>query len=236
MRPSWGIAALADVQIGHDLDAGNECVAEFVGRSHDLEKNPVYSVPDSHVSLERLEMDVARALPDGVGQDEVDQSDNRCLRTALLQFGQVHFRLFRGQIDLVFPVRSQLVIDFLQSDSLFGAVVFLDRFLDCALGRNHRFHVITGAELDLVQYCDVGRVGDRRGQDCPGPVQRQHLVSDRRFNRNQADDFGVNLELVKCHVRNVVQLAQDLGDRLVTDEIQVDQDVGQLSRRVPSGT
>ena len=84
---------------------------------------------------------------------------------------------------------------------------------------------------NLISSSTVTLVGSETAvvRTVPGPVQRQHLVSNGGFNRDQADDFGVDLELVQCHIRNVVELAQDLGDRLVRDEVQIDQDVGQLS-------
>ena len=68
---------LRDVQLGHDLDARGDRIAELHRRLHDVVENAVDAVADAQFLLVRLDVDVARALLDRRHQDHVHQLDDR---------------------------------------------------------------------------------------------------------------------------------------------------------------
>ena len=68
---------LGDVQLGHDLDARGDRVAELHRRLHDVVENAVDAVADAQLLLVGLDVDVARALLNRRHQDDVDQLDDR---------------------------------------------------------------------------------------------------------------------------------------------------------------
>ena len=56
---------LGDVQLGHDLDAGRDRVAELHRRLHHVVEDAVDAEPDPELLLVRLDVDVARPLLNG---------------------------------------------------------------------------------------------------------------------------------------------------------------------------
>ena len=72
-------AALRDVQVGHDLEARNHGQGQLLGRRRHLVEGAVHAIADLELSLERLEVNVAGAVLDGLEQDQVDEPDDRGL-------------------------------------------------------------------------------------------------------------------------------------------------------------
>jgi hypothetical protein len=69
-------ALLGDVEAGHDLDAAGDRRGEPLGRPDDLVEHAVHAEPHRDVSLERLDVDVAGALFDGLRHQRVDEADD----------------------------------------------------------------------------------------------------------------------------------------------------------------
>ena len=74
-----GQALLGDVHVGHDLDPGQHRVLELHRQVHGLVEDAVDAVADAEGLLVGLEVDVARALLDGLDEDVVDEGDDRGL-------------------------------------------------------------------------------------------------------------------------------------------------------------
>jgi hypothetical protein len=70
-------AALGDVELAEDLDAAGERRLELDGRLHHLEQRTVDAVAHPQLVLERLDVDVARAPSHRLGEDAVDELDDR---------------------------------------------------------------------------------------------------------------------------------------------------------------
>ena len=76
MRPSCGNAPLGDVEVRHDLEAGDQRRAQLERRLHDLLQNAVDAVPHAQLVLEALEVNVRCSTRDGVGEERVDELDD----------------------------------------------------------------------------------------------------------------------------------------------------------------
>ena len=70
-------ALLGDVEVGHDLQAADEAGLHLLRRAHHLVQHAVDAVPDAHVVLGRLDVDVGRAVLHALADDEVRQLDDR---------------------------------------------------------------------------------------------------------------------------------------------------------------
>ena len=70
-------AALGDVQLGHQLQARNDGGLQLARRRLLVEQHAIHAEADAELFLERLDVDVAGALLDGVGDHGVHQADDR---------------------------------------------------------------------------------------------------------------------------------------------------------------
>ncbi len=70
-------AALGDVDVGHDLEARDHARLDAARRAHHLVEHAVDAEPDAQVGLVRLDVDVARAVADGLVHEQVDELDDR---------------------------------------------------------------------------------------------------------------------------------------------------------------
>ena len=60
-----------------------------LGRAHDLVQHAVDAEPDPQVVLGRLDVDVGRAVLDRLGDEQVDELDDRRVLDDLLDLGEV---------------------------------------------------------------------------------------------------------------------------------------------------
>ena len=74
-----GDPALRDIELGHDLDAGDEPGHPVVGHRGRIDHDAVHPVANLHRLAPRVEVDVGGAAVDGVGDDRVDELDDRRL-------------------------------------------------------------------------------------------------------------------------------------------------------------
>ena len=82
--PILGQATLADVKFGHDFDAGDQGIPKPQRRIHDLGEGAVNSIADTEILFVGLDVDVAGPAVYSLGQNNVDEFDNRRLGAALL--------------------------------------------------------------------------------------------------------------------------------------------------------
>ena len=70
---------LDDVHVGHDLDSADEFRAGRIGQAEHLPQRPIDPVADADLALGGLDVDVRRPVAQGLGDDLVDQLDDRRL-------------------------------------------------------------------------------------------------------------------------------------------------------------
>ncbi len=149
-------AALGDVELAHDLDAGCYGVFQLQRRFHHLVEHAVDAVAHPEELLVRLDMDIGRLLLDGVGENKVDQLDDRGVLGGALQ---------RADIDLLF-LPDDLQVLHLEVAHDVGkrcalVVELVDGSLYGALGDHDDFYVVAGHELYVVDGEDVGGITHR---------------------------------------------------------------------------
>ena len=119
-------AALGDIQLGHQLQARDDGGLQLARRRFLVEEHAVDAVADAEFLLERLDVDVAGALLDGLRDHGVHQADDRRLARHVAQVLQILAR----------PAASP-------SNSRVGmplglAVIPVDGVENFLLGREHR--------------------------------------------------------------------------------------------------
>ena len=114
-------AALGDVELGHQLQARDDGGLQFARRRFLVEEHAIHAEADAEFLLERLDVDVAGALLDGVGDHGVDQADDR---------------RFAGHVAQVFEIGVGLAVVAIgaQRFALGFAVVLVDGVEDFLLG------------------------------------------------------------------------------------------------------
>jgi len=76
MRPSRGEPLLRDVELGHDLDAGDERVPQLHGQRHHVVEHSVDAEPDAELPLVGLDVDVGGTPLQRVHEEHVRQLDD----------------------------------------------------------------------------------------------------------------------------------------------------------------
>ena len=89
--------ALGDVDVGHDLQPADDAGLDRLRRAHDLVQHAVDAEPDPQVVLGRLEVDVGGAVLDRLGDEQVDELDDRRVLDDLLDLGEVVLLVLRVQ-------------------------------------------------------------------------------------------------------------------------------------------
>ena len=111
-------------------------------------------------------MNVARAPFHCIGEYQVHQLDDRSFVGRLLQFGQLHLRLFRlqfhvGIVQLIHGLHYGFEIFVLS-----GSVGLLDAHLNRAFRSHDRLDVEASHELDVVHRKHIGGIHHGDGQRC----------------------------------------------------------------------
>ncbi len=225
-------ALLGDVELGEDLDARDDGVAQFHRGGHHLVEDAVHPEPDPELLLIGLDVDVGGLALDGVGEDEVDQPDDGGLLGLRLQFGHVHGLIVLQHLHRGVLRRGQVVHDLFQLHGVVGAEVFVEGADDGHVGGHHGLDVVAGEELEVVEGEDVGGVGHGHGQGGPEFGYGDDLVFTAVFRRDELDDVVVNLQVVEVHGGDGVLLGKDLGDVLLGDMPQFDQVLSDLPSRL----
>ena len=84
-RPSCGQATLGDVEVAHDLQARHDAGDHAPRDGHRLHEHAVDAEAHAHRAVLGLEVDVRGALLDGLGDDLVDELDDRRVVGGLAQ-------------------------------------------------------------------------------------------------------------------------------------------------------
>ena len=218
-------AALGDVELRHDLDARDERRLHLERRLHDLEQRAVDAVAHPDLVLERLEVDVARAPLHRVGQDAVDQLDDR--RVVDLRLG--------GASPLPAPRRPRRLrpLASMSLRRLCSSCWSSARSASRSASRSVNSPAMTGKRsyrvmnLRSSSSAEVGRVGHRDGERAALALEREDQVLGRQVGGDQLEDPGVDLEAGEVHRRHAVLPRQDLGELDLGDEAELDQDVAQ---------
>ena len=218
-------AALGDVELRHDLEARGDGVLEPQRRLHHLVQHAVDAEPDAERLLVRLDVDVAGALADGVGQDGVHELHDRGFLGRFLQLAQVDVVVVLDQLDvLVAELREHLV------EVRVVVVVAVDGGRDRGRRCHGDLHVVAGQELDLVDGDQVRRVGHDERQRVAREAGRDQVVFHHQRLGYEAEDVLRDVERRGIDDREAVLPLEDRQQILLGDEVQLDQVIGEGAR------
>ncbi len=131
MRPSCGRRRSAMLSARHQLQPRNDGRFHFAGRRILIEQDAVHAEANAEFFLEWLDVDVTRALLDGLRDGRVDQPDHRRLARHVAQLFEIFATLACPEI-VIARVTMRL------------AEVTVDRVENFLLARKFRNHVQAG--------------------------------------------------------------------------------------------
>ncbi len=200
--------------------SGGEGRLHLHGRLHDLLKRPIDPVPNPDFLLVGLDVDVGDALQDRVGEETVDELHHRGLVDLGLQGGDGDVLLLILQ-DLDFLIQE--VAEHLLHLRLAKTVVVLQVLLEGVLPHDHRFDLVPGDELQIVDGPHVGGIGHGDGEGPSHLPQGENPVLHRHFFRHQLQDLLFDLDLVQVHGRNPELFRQGPSELVLSHEPQLHQ-------------
>ena len=148
-------AALGDVELGEDLDAGEHRPQETARGIVALDEPAVDAVADPHAVFERLDVDVAGPELHRLDDDQVDELHDRGVGVVLLGRGCL---LLDGRLGEVDRGVGELLEHRVGALAVAEAVVAVDRLHDLLAGGQGHLDVAVEDEPQLLLGVDVGRV------------------------------------------------------------------------------
>ena len=119
--------------------------------------------------------------------------------------------------------QGDVLDDLLDPDGVGRAVVLVDGVDDARLGGDDRLDRQARPEADVLDDLEVGRVDHGQGQEGADPVDRHDQVLLGHVDRDEADDLGVDVELVEVDVGVAELAAEGLGDVLLGQVAELDE-------------
>ena len=223
-----GQAFLGDIHIGDDLDPRQDGVLELHGQVHRLEEEAVDAVAHAEGFFVGFEVDVAGALFDGFDEDGINQGDDRRFVGVLFVLLDVELLLgFLDDADLAVVGQLDVLDRLFGLDGMRGAVVFVDGVRDARFRGDHGLDAQARAEPDVLDHLHVGRIDHGQGQEGADAVDGHDHVFFGRIHGHQADDVGIDFELIQIDVRVTELAAQALGHFLGRNGALGDDGAGQ---------
>jgi hypothetical protein len=200
-----------DVEVAHDLHAGDDAGCHAARDRRRLRQHAVDAETHAHVAAVRLEVDVRRAVLHRLGDDRVDELDDRGVGARLAEVDE-DVVLLLGVHDL--------------GDGVVEAVHLGDQRCD-VLARGHdRAHLVAGHQLEVVEREHVRRVGHRHEQ-AAGLVEadRDRVEAAGRLRGEQVHGRDVRLVDRQVDVVEAEALGGRLGELLDAESARLDQHV-----------
>ncbi len=163
-------------------------------------------------------MDIRSTALDGVGEDQVDQLDDRGVFTGLFQRTDIHVVRFVHHLEIdIF----QIAHDVGQRGAL--VVVLVDGILDGGLGSNHHLDVVPRHELDVVDREDVRGIAHGDDQGGAGAVDGNNLVFLGNFGGNQPNNGLIDIEFGEVDRGHAVLPGEKGREFFLLEETELDQ-------------
>jgi hypothetical protein len=196
-----GFAALADIKVGHDLDAGNEVGVHVQGEGVGFAEDAVHPGADPYPLMVRLDVDVAGPLPHGFEQDIIDGADRggffAGLFKPLLHLGYRGIQPFDGGDDLRFDPHA-----------------------------NHGF--VGNVAANLVNGEDVEGVGKGDQHLAGTPAKGENLVFSGDGFRNDLGHLGVHHDFTEIDEGDSQLPGNGVGNGGIVDKAEFAQGLAQF--------
>ena len=209
-----GDAPLGDVEVGHDLEAADDAGVDLAGLGGHLVQDAVDAVAHPHLGLLRLDVDVGGAVTDRLGDQGVDELDDRRVVQRVGGLEVVEVLILSHQVpgEVVDAVPAQ------------GGELVQHRH-DVAAGGHDRHHVGVADGADVVQRDDVGRVAHR---DLQPPLvvepEREDAVAPRHVVGQEAGRHVVDVLLAQLDELKAQVLGERRDEAGLGEQPHLDQD------------
>ena len=196
-------AALGDVEVRHDLDARDDGGGHGDVRGLHLVERAVHAVADLEVLLERLDVDVGRAVHDALVEDHVHELDDGVRVRGGVEGGDVVRVALEGLVGVHALAEGLEHV----GDGVGGvAVVLRDAVVEVLLARHDEAHLLGEGERHLVGDAGVDEVRGGEGDGRVVHAHAQHVV-----HAGDGGGDGVHHVVGQLHVREVDDLAALVG-------------------------
>ena len=199
-----GDAALGDVEVGHDLDAGDDRRLELlVDGLHGLAEDAVDAELDLDVLVLGLDVDVAGPLLDGGEDDGVDELDDRAVLVGqLLDGDDVLFLAALALDDLGDEALGRVAED------LHGRLALAQGLEDGPLRGGEDLDLLAEEGLDGVDGGDVGGIGDGDLHDAVVLAEGDEREAVDELDGEGLDEVPVEVLGLEVDVGDAVALGQ----------------------------
>jgi hypothetical protein len=172
----------------HDLDSRDERYARRSRDLHHLAKDAVDPVADDDASLRRLDVNVARPAVDAVGQEGIDQFDDRTGRRLFGADREIVDRFLAdlGDFRLVRDAAEELL------DQIILVVQFVELLADPARRAEQEPNLATRRERQHFLRVHVERVRRRHFEVRVGDFQRDHVEPAGQLLRDFFDHARID--------------------------------------------
>ena len=180
-----------------------------------VEEHAVHAVAYAELLLERLDMDIAGALLDGLGDHGVDQADDRRLAGHVAQVLEIGGGLF--------------VIALARGDLALGlAVMLLQGVQDLRFGSQRGANFQSGERAHRRDGLEIQRIGHRQRQRGIGQGQGKDAALAQKALRETLDFGGRGRRLVHRHDGNAELVGKRRQHVALGDQAHIDQDLAEL--------
>ena len=206
-------APLGDVQVAHDLHAADHAEHHAPLDLRRLDEHAVDAEAHAQLGPVGLQVDVRRALLDGLSDDLVDQPDDRRVVGGLAQLDDLG--------------RTAVVVENVgPGDDVVKARQARDQALDVLAARDRRTDLLAGQQRDVIDRQDVGGIGHRDEQRAlVDERDRDGLVALGGGDRDQVRRLHVGLEDAEIEVLEAVALGQRAREPVRRQRAVLDEDV-----------
>ena len=207
-------APLGDIQLRHELEAADDGGLELARRRFLVEEHAIHAEAHAEFLLEGLDVNVAGALFDGLGDHGVDQANDGSLARHVAE---------------VFEIGSGLFVVAVGVGALFGfAVIAVDGVEDFLLGGERGAHLQAAEGAHGGDGLEIQRIGHRDGEDVVRERDRDGAALAEETVR-QAFDFGRGGRSAIHRDQGDIELIAEGGEHVaVGDGAHVDQDFAEL--------
>ena len=199
--PVLGQAPLGDVELGHDLHARDHPGGHLARHRGDVLQDAVDPEADPYLLAVGREVDIRGAPLDRLGDDLVDELDDRRILVALVQrddLGVFFGLLLLGRV----------------LDDVFEAVQARDQRRDVIRRGDRDADLVAGHDRDVVDREHVRRIGHRNQQRAlVGECHRDRLVALGDRGRDEVGGGHVDLEDAEVEMVEAVALGKRAGER-----------------------
>jgi len=200
-----GHATLGDVELGHDLHAGDDAGGHPPRHRGDVAKHPIDAQAHAQILAIGGQVQVGGALFDGLADELVNEPHDGRVVGGLVQLDDR--RLLRAKAAVVAFVND-----------VANARETGDHVRDVLAGRDDDANLVAGQDRDVVDRVHVRRIRHRDHQRAvPGGGDRQRVVALGDLARDEVRGRHVHVEDTEVDVVEPVALGQRHGHALRAD-------------------